>query len=327
MGGILLVDLASLSHRAMHAAQAMHEGRARPSDSARRGVEQLLGLVEWYRPARIVLCGDSARATLERRRIDGDYKRGRDERPERFDARPHLHATADCLDALGLPRVVIDGWEADDVCASLAAQTDARCIVVSSDRDLLGALTECGRVRMHLLGGRRLVTEADCVGLVGVRAANLACYKALAGDAGDSIPGIRGVGPKAARRLIGQFGSFARVVERREGIGGRVGRLVCGGWRDGLRSFDLALLRRDLVVGEPARWEVAPDAHARLEADGLADLVARAAAVAERLPVEPSRMRPRTLRAAAVAAPAVTSRTRLGPLVEPIAMAEPLRLF
>ncbi|MEJ5912979.1 5'-3' exonuclease [Pseudokineococcus sp. 1T1Z-3] len=207
---LLAVDGNSLLHRAFHAHAA---GQHR--DAAGRPVWGLRGVVT-------LIAGAAARLTPDALVVGFDCptsSRRRDEHPaykaHRPEKHPDLRAQLDdapaLLAAAGLPVVVHEGFEADDVLASAAAlarREGWRCTAVTSDRDsfaLVDGTTSVLRVLNGGMAGSPVLTPRTIPLVTGVRAEQYRCLAALRGDTSDNLPGAPGIGPKTAARLLQTF--------------------------------------------------------------------------------------------------------------------------
>jgi DNA polymerase-1 len=139
------------------------------------------------------------------------YKAHRDVKPESLEEQ--LDTAIDVLRAIGIVVAVPEGLEADDVLASAAAYAPtvgARTVVATSDRDSFALIDEHTKMLRILNGGvdaSPLLDSARLVMVTGVRPDQYLDYAALRGDASDNLPGVAGIGPKTAARLLAEFGS------------------------------------------------------------------------------------------------------------------------
>lgn len=180
-----------------------------------------------------------------RAEISADYKAGRPPTPEELIRQAAL--APDILDAMGVSVLQVDPWEADDLIATAARRVEemgGSVVILSSDKDLLQLVSDRVSVLRPGRGGRpgRMVGRGEVAGELGVSAGQVADYLALAGDSSDNIPGAKGIGPKTAVRLLGEFRSLegiyasidsvspaslrSRLLESREQV--RLGRRLTG---------------------------------------------------------------------------------------------------
>ena len=156
--------------------------------------------------------------------LDAAYKANRPDfsaLPERetpFSQLPDIYAV---LDQLGVKHLETDGCEADDLIAAyaLACRGGAQVTILSLDSDFFQLIDETVRVYRYRGDRSVLCTEEYVRARFGVRAAQYADFKCLVGDPSDNIPGVRGVGPKIAARLLARFETLEGVLAGAEGEG------------------------------------------------------------------------------------------------------------
>lgn len=251
---VLAVDGNSLVHRSYHA-QAQS---GQPSWAVRGLLTQLVAAVERIRPA-VVVVGFDDPDRSERRERWPDYKAHRGEKLDTL-----VEQLADAvatLRELGLAVVVPTGLEADDVLASAAAYAPtcgARTVVVTSDRDAFALIDEHTSVLRIINGGvdaSPMMTAERLVLLLGVRPDQYRDFAALRGDPSDNLPGVRGVGPRTAARLLAEFGSARAAFDDLDAVHERIGAGVAGRMRaDGARAAwerncAVMAMRRDVALG------------------------------------------------------------------------------
>lgn len=218
---LLAVDGNSLVHRSYHA-QA-HTGQ--PSWAVRGLLTQLVAAVERIRPAAVVVGFDDPVRSLRRERWP-HYKANRIEKLDTLVEQLIEAATA--LRQLGVAVVVPDGLEADDVLASTAAcaqQAGARTVIVTSDRDAFALIDDCTSVLRIINGGVEaspLMTADRLVMLLGVRPDQYRDFAAMRGDPSDNLPGVRGIGPRIAARVLAQFGTAVTAFDDLDGVRARL---------------------------------------------------------------------------------------------------------
>lgn len=185
---------------------------------------------------RTVLCCDHPK--LKRKEWHEGYKSNRKPKPE--DAIDALVSVAERVKAWGVPVVQCEGYEADDVIATLVAQAwpeDVR--IIGSEKDFFCLL--CDTVR--LVGKAGFITANDCITKFGVAPSQMSDWLALVGDAADAIPGCPGCGPGRATALLERFGTIegirAATDEEILSVAG-VGKKTLAG----LREWDPTLARK-----------------------------------------------------------------------------------
>jgi 5'-3' exonuclease len=213
---LLLVDASGFAFRAYYSWNPQY----RPSDGQPVGavlgfmamMYRMLGRAENDKPTHAVAAFDPEGPTW-RHKIFPGYKSNRDP-ARRVELDKQFHYMRHAAETLGLHPVEVDGYEADDVIATLADRAMAagiRTTIVSSDKDF-GQLFVEGKIGIVDPMQRRRVTEEDIRKKFGVTPDLVPDVQALAGDAVDGIPGITGVGLEKAAGLIRRFGSLKGVL-------------------------------------------------------------------------------------------------------------------
>ena len=215
---LLAVDGNSLLHRSFHASarSAFHTPDGRPMWAVRGLLSQLVAAVDRV-CADAVVVGFDDRSHSVRKEQWPTYKAHRDAKPESLEEQ--LDTAIDVLRAIGIVVAVPDGLEADDVLASAAAYAPtvgARTVVATSDRDSFALIDEHTKMLRILNGGvdaSPLLDQQRLVMVTGVRPDQYLDYAALRGDASDNLPGVAGIGPKTAARLLAEFGSAGAAFD------------------------------------------------------------------------------------------------------------------
>jgi DNA polymerase-1 len=182
------------------------------------------------------------------------YKANRDAPPE--DLKPQVERTLKLLEAIGVPVIGSEGFEADDVIATLAStysdkHPDVRVRIISKDKDLKQLLGEGDpATEMYDLHKDELITESDLMEELGIRPDQVIDLLTLMGDTSDNIPGVDGIGIKTAAKLLVEYGDLDSIVKAAEegGIKGkrRENILAAREWL-GL-SKELVTLRHDVPI-------------------------------------------------------------------------------
>ncbi|MEV5378744.1 DNA polymerase I [Streptomyces nondiastaticus] len=167
-----------------------------------------------------------------------EYKATRSKTPDDFKGQVEL--IGELLDAMKVPRFAVDGFEADDVIATLATQAEAEGFhvsIVTGDRDSFQLVSDDVTVLYPTKGVSELTrfTPEKVQEKYGLSPSQYPDFAALRGDPSDNLPGIPGVGEKTAAKWINQFGSFAELVERVEEVKGKAGQNL----RDHLEAVKL----------------------------------------------------------------------------------------
>jgi len=218
---LLLVDGSSYLYRAFHALPELQSPNGEPTGAIRGVLSMLRRLVEDHK-ADALACVFDARGPTFREAEYAEYKANRPPMPEPLAAQ--IEPLKQAVAALGWPVLAVDGVEADDVIATLAAQATRRgwrTVVSTGDKDL-AQLVDDNVTLVNTMSNETLDIEG-VKRKFGVAPAQIVDYLALTGDAVDNVPGVDKVGPKTAAKWIQQYGSLDEVMRRAGDIGGAVG--------------------------------------------------------------------------------------------------------
>jgi len=178
-----------------------------------------------------------------------DYKANR--KPTEPDLVIQMPLARDLLKALGIFVYEQDGFEADDLCGTIAKQASERghqVIVYTSDRDFLQLIDH--NVAIHILktgmSNIMVMDEASMPAEFGISPSQIPDYKGLRGDASDNLPGIPGVGEKTAIKLLQEYGSFENIVASASKISGKIGESILANFSIGAMSKRLATIKVDI---------------------------------------------------------------------------------
>ncbi|MGD8450557.1 MAG: DNA polymerase I [Phycisphaerae bacterium] len=177
--------------------------------------QMLLNLLRDQQPDYLVMVLDTSDETVFRRDLYPEYKAHRDPPPE--DLPPQMDRIVGILSAVGVPILRVPRFEADDIIATLAARhagDDLDVFLVSRDKDLEQLLTE--RVTMFDPGKNEIITPEGLFEVKGWWPRQAIDAQVLTGDSVDNVPGVPGIGPKTAAKLLQKYGSVEEVVAHAE---------------------------------------------------------------------------------------------------------------
>ena len=212
----------------------------------------LLNLLRGERPELLAVVFDPAGPTFRHHRYP-EYKANRERAPQ--DLHAQVPAIEALLAALGVPMLRVDGFEADDVMATVASRCSAEgtpCAILSGDKDILQLLDEHVYVLEPQKGtGSYAPLKAEQVPeRRGVKAEQIVDYLSLTGDQSDNVPGVRGIGEKTAAKLLAQWGNLDSIYEHLDEVKpDGVRRKLEEGRESALLSRELVTLRRDVPIG------------------------------------------------------------------------------
>jgi 5'-3' exonuclease len=224
---LLAVDGNSLVHRSFHAqaSTGLRTAEGRPMWAVRGLVSQLLAAVDRLGPTSVVIGFDDANHSIRKDRWP-QYKASRGEKLETLVEQLDLALTV--LRDLGIPVIVPVGLEADDVLASAARTArDSGCatVLMTSDRDSFALIDDNTSVLRIINGGVEaspLLNPDRLQTLLGIRPEQYRDYAALRGDPSDNLPGVRGIGPKTAAKLLCALGSARAAFDNLSADGAKV---------------------------------------------------------------------------------------------------------
>ncbi len=263
---VYLIDGYSLLYRAFYALpQSIATSSGLPTNALYGFTSMILKLLDSDEEVGIGVVWDGGMPKF-RLEVFPQYKAQRSSMPEEL--RAQLDHLDEILEAMNIPAIRAEGFEADDALATMSRQVPdgVELFIVTGDQDAMQLVD--GRVRV--LRTTRGVSETktygreEVVAEYGVTPEQIPDYKALTGDASDNIPGVRGIGPKGAASLLKQFGTLAGVYENLDKISAKGTRAKLEEGRESaFMSLELARMRFDVPVRfdpEALRFEgVAPE--------------------------------------------------------------------
>lgn len=201
-------------------------------------------ILEHYKPGYIVAAMDSKTKTFRHEMYD-QYKATRPKTPE--DLHAQIPWICDTLKALGIPVLQCDGYEADDIIATVARkcrETGRTCRILSGDKDLMQLVDETTQIMKPETGANTWkVTGIEGVEAEwGVKPPQLLDLLSLYGDTADNIPGVHGVGVKTASKLLGDYGDLDGIYAHIDEIKGAMQKKLADGKKDAYFSRDLVRL-------------------------------------------------------------------------------------
>jgi len=263
---LVIVDAANCLYRAFFALPPLRTATGFPTNAALGFVNMLAKAVREEAPDQLVIVFDPPGGKSFRQELYPDYKAQRDKQPEDLSAQ--IPAVRELIDAYRFAVLEVEGFEADDVIATLVARApdDTRITVLSTDKDLMQLVSE--RVTLLDTMKDRRYDPAEVEARFGVPPAQVLDLRALVGDPSDNIPGVRGIGEKGAAKLIREWGSLEALLEGVEAVKPVRARNALQEQRDAaLLSKRLAMLRDDVELSlRPEELDVEPPDTDRLRA-------------------------------------------------------------
>ena len=269
---LFIVDGNNLAYRAFFALpEELATTDGQPTNALLGFTNMLFKLLADYRPKGVAVAWDSrpvhraAAAAAE----DVVYKEGRKPMPDLLREQfPHFRPI---VEAFGYRNLEFEGWEADDVIATLATRADAEGIktcVVSTDRDAFQLCSEniCLMMTPRGVADVNVYTPERVEARYGVTPEQVPDFIGLKGDTSDNIPGVPGIGDKTAGQLISQYGSLESVIEHASELSPARARNITEHADIARLSKELATMRRDLDIDcDPAQLVLNPPDRAQLK--------------------------------------------------------------
>ncbi len=242
--GFVLVDGSSYLYRAFHAMPELSNAEGEPTGAVYGVVNMLRTLQREFPQGRIVVVFDAPGENFRHRLFEA-YKANRPPMPDEL--RVQIEPLRAIVEAMGLPLLVVDDVEADDVIGTLASQASRaghEVVVSTGDKDMAQLVD--GRIRLINTMTGECLDEAAVEAKFGVRPGQIVDFLALTGDSSDNIPGIPGVGPKTAAKWLRRYGDLDGIVAHADEIGGKIGQRLREHLEQLPLSRRLATIRCDL---------------------------------------------------------------------------------
>jgi DNA polymerase-1 len=264
---LFLVDGNNLAYRAFFALPeelATSDGFA--TNALLGFTNMLFKLLSDYRPKGVAVAWDTR--PVHRAELSAEYKSDRRPMPDLLREQfPHFRPI---VEAFGYRNLEFEGWEADDVIATIASRADEAGIkttVVSTDRDAFQLVSENVALMMTPRGVAdvHVYTPERVEARYGVRPDQVPDFIGLKGDTSDNIPGVPGIGDKTAGQLVAQYGSLEGVLEHVEELSPARRKNLTEHAEQARVSKELATMRRDLDIAcDPSELVLAPPDRSQL---------------------------------------------------------------
>ncbi|MEO5343427.1 MAG: DNA polymerase I [Gammaproteobacteria bacterium SHHR-1] len=215
---LILVDGSSYLFRAYHALPPLTNSQGEPTGAIVGVANMLRKLLQEYRPSRMAVVFDAPGPTFRDTLYD-QYKAHRPPTPEEL--RVQIRPLHQLVQAMGLPLLLIEGVEADDVIGTLALQAEGPVLISTGDKDMAQLVSE--RVTLIDTMNDRLLDPAGVMTKFGVRPEQIIDFLALTGDSSDNIPGVPKCGPKTAAKWLEQYQTLDNLMNHADEIKGKIG--------------------------------------------------------------------------------------------------------
>ena len=294
---LFLVDGNNLAYRGFFALpEELATSEGFPTNALLGFTNMLFKLLADYKPKGVAVAWDTR--PVHRTELSADYKVDRRPMPDLLREQfPHFRPI---VEAFGYRNLEFEGWEADDVIATLANRADEAGIkttVVSTDRDAFQLVSEnvCLMMTPRGVADVHVYTPERVEARYGVRPDQVPDFIGLKGDTSDNIPGVPGIGDKTAGQLIAQYGSVENVLEHVAELSPARRRSLEEHAQQAIDSKVLATMRRDLPLDcDPSQLVLSAPDRSRLKEMfrqyEFRNLLQRVDVIDEALPAAPMRV-------------------------------------
>ncbi|MEO8581899.1 MAG: 5'-3' exonuclease H3TH domain-containing protein [Patescibacteria group bacterium] len=218
---LILIDGHALLYRAFFAFPTLTTKSGLIVNAIYGFTRVLLSVIKDQNPKYLAVAFDTPKPTFRHTQFVG-YKAQRKEMPEELQGQ--IDGVKEIVKVLNIPQFSIDGFEADDVIGTLAKNVTAGCkegkpgthvLIVTGDKDAFQLVNDCIHVLVppHGKQGEQEFDPAAVEAKMGVKPDQIVDYKALSGDPSDNIPGIAGIGPKTAVRLLQEYDTLDNLYQ------------------------------------------------------------------------------------------------------------------
>src|SRR5213595_1680232 len=269
---LFLVDGNNLAYRAFFALpEELATSDGQPTNALLGFTNMLFKLLSDYRPKGVAVAWDSRPVHRAQAAKEGElvYKEGRRPMPDLLAEQfPHFRPI---VQAFGYRNLEFEGWEADDVIATLATRADGEDIktcVVSTDRDAFQLVSEnvCLMMTPRGVSDVNVYTPERVEARYGIRPDQIPDFIGLKGDPSDNIPGVPGIGDKTAGQLVAQYGSLEAVLEHVDELTPARSKAIREHADQALAAKALATMRRDLELDcDPGELVLSPPDRSQLK--------------------------------------------------------------
>jgi DNA polymerase-1 len=247
---LILVDGSSYLFRAYHVPylQALSTSYGQPTGAITGVLNMIKSLQKDYPSGNIVVVFDAKGKTF-RNDMYSEYKANRPPMPD--DLRTQIAPLHEIIEAMGLPLLVIEGVEADDVIGTLANQASKlgmETVISTGDKDMAQLVTP--HVRLINTMTNVEMDEAGVEEKFAVRPDQIIDYLALMGDKVDNIPGVDKCGPKTAAKWLAEHGTLKQVMANADNVKGKVGEHLRNALSHLPLSYELATIKLDVTLPE-----------------------------------------------------------------------------
>jgi DNA polymerase-1 len=280
MPTLYLIDGNSYIYRAFYAIKRLSNSEGFPTNAIYGFTNMILKVLREKRPDFFAVVFDSPVPT-ERHRAYEEYKAHRPKMPD--DLAVQIQPIKDIIDAFKIPNIEIEGYEADDVLATIAKEAEKEKVdvyIITADKDINQILSQ--HIKTYDTMRDRITEDKDIVERYGVEPSRFPEVMALMGDTSDNIPGVPGVGEKTAISLLKEFGTLENLMKNHSRIKKPKLKAAVSENLDNIKlSLKLASINTHVPVNVPIKeliqkapeWERLSDCFHKFEFKSLLKLI------------------------------------------------------
>ena len=241
---LVLIDGSSYLFRAFHALPPLTTSKGQPTGAIKGVISMIRKLMSDF-PDSHIACVFDAKGKSFRNDIYPDYKANRAAMPD--DLRSQIAPIHEIIKLMGVPLLMVEGVEADDVIGTLADQAThagMSVLVSTGDKDMAQLVNE--HVTLINTMNDAVFDSDSVVEKFGVRPDQIIDYLALVGDTSDNIPGVPKCGPKTAVKWLTEYQSLSGVIENADSVSGKVGENLRASLSQLPMAYELATIKLDV---------------------------------------------------------------------------------
>jgi len=288
---LVLIDAFAILHRAFHAIPPLTNKKGEPTNAVYGFVSMILKVVQDLQPNSLAVCFDVKAPTFRHK----EFKDYQSQRPPTADElTSQIEKAKDFLKAANIPIYLKAGYEADDLLGTIAKKSDADSVIIATgDKDMLQLVDEKTKIYMPIVGlsSAKLFGQVEAKERMGVFPSQIPDLKSLMGDPSDNYPGVAGIGPKTAIKLLEKYFSLDKIYAHLQEIEPNVREKLEGGKKDVLLFHRLATIVKDVSIkidfAEMKKWNIdSPDVLKLFAEFGFKTLTKRVKEVGEKIDQE-----------------------------------------
>jgi len=258
MSKLVIIDGNAILHRAFHAMPPLTTRSGEPINAVYGLVSMFLRVIQDLKPDSIAVAFDEKEKTFRHK----EFEKYQSQRPLRRTNSRHSLEKPEIFLKRWVPIYSKPGFEADDVIGTIATRSFDKLkiknlklkidevIIITGDRDILQLVDDKTKLYMPIVGlaNAKLYDAAAATERMGVPPEEIPDYKALVGDASDNYPGVGGIGPKTAEKLLEKYGSIDNIYAHLQDIEPKTRQKLTDGKKDAKLFHRLATIVKDVPM-------------------------------------------------------------------------------